>query len=58
MNVELVDDVIKNFTRVTLDDFEYLVSLIYPKIKRMDTDTREAMFFDCGNLFLWRSTKS
>jgi len=42
MNVKLVDDIIKHFTRMTLDDFEYLVSLIEAML-------REAMFFDCGN---------
>lgn len=41
MNVELVDDIIKNFTRMT--DFEHLVSLISLKVKRMDTNMREVI---------------
>jgi len=43
MQVELVDDIIKNFTRMTLEDFEYLASLVCPKITRMDTNMREAI---------------
>jgi len=41
MQVELVDDLIMNFTRMTIDDFEYLVSLIGPKIERTNTNMRE-----------------
>lgn len=43
MQVELVDDIIKNFTRMTLEDCEYLASRVCPKITRMDTNTREAI---------------
>lgn len=43
MQVKLVDDIIKNFTRMTLEDFEYLASLVCPKITRMDTNMREAI---------------
>ncbi|KAL4104004.1 hypothetical protein QTP88_019317 [Uroleucon formosanum] len=43
MQVELIDDIIKNFTRMTLEDFEYLASLVCPKITRMNTNMREAI---------------
>ncbi|XP_060855552.1 putative nuclease HARBI1 [Metopolophium dirhodum] len=43
MQVELVDNIIKNFTRMTLEDFKYLASLVCPKITRMDTNMREAI---------------
>jgi len=43
MHVELVDDIIKNFTRMTLEDFEYLASLVCPETIRMDTYTRDAI---------------
>lgn len=41
MQVELVDDIIMNFTRMTTEDFERLVSLISPKVERVNANTEE-----------------
>ena len=41
--MEPIEDTIRNFIRMTAEDFEYIVSLIGPKIERMDTKLREAV---------------
>ncbi|KAJ8914051.1 hypothetical protein NQ315_017570 [Exocentrus adspersus] len=43
MAFEAVEDTVKNFTRMTLADFEYLVALISPKVEKTDTHLRQAI---------------
>lgn len=40
---EAVEDTVKNFTRMTLVDFEYLVALISHKVEKIDTHMRQAI---------------
>lgn len=43
MQHEAVEDTIKNFTRMSTEDFNHLKNLIEPKVKKMDTQFREAI---------------
>lgn len=43
MTVDKVDETIKNFTRMSMEDFESLESLVGPQIVKMDTFMREAI---------------
>lgn len=43
MQFEVIEDTIKNFTRMSTEDFCYLRNLIEPKVKKMDTQFREAI---------------
>ncbi|KDR07180.1 hypothetical protein L798_03447 [Zootermopsis nevadensis] len=43
MTFELVEDTVKNFTRMSLSDFEHITSLIEPKVKKIYTRFREAI---------------
>lgn len=43
MEFEAVEDSVKNFTRMTLVDFEYLVALISPKLEKTDPYLRQAI---------------
>lgn len=43
MAFEAVEDTVKNFTRMTLADFEHLVALISPKVEKIDTHLRQAI---------------
>ncbi|CAH1973662.1 unnamed protein product [Acanthoscelides obtectus] len=43
MTAEPCEDIIRNFTRMTTQDFEHVMSLVEPKIRRMDTNMREAI---------------
>ncbi|XP_053663552.1 uncharacterized protein LOC128712690 [Anopheles marshallii] len=40
---EQVSETIKTFLRMTKEDFDYLLSLIGPKIQRLDTHMRESI---------------
>jgi hypothetical protein len=39
----LVEDTVKNVARMSLSDFEHITSLIEPRVKKMDTQFREAI---------------
>ncbi|KAL4715277.1 hypothetical protein ACJJTC_010847 [Scirpophaga incertulas] len=43
MQFEVVEDTIKNFTRMSTEDFYYLRNLIEPKVRKIDTGFREAI---------------
>lgn len=43
MIVEPCEDTIRNFTRMTTQDFEHLMSLVDFKVRKMDTNMREAI---------------
>ncbi|KAF6214999.1 hypothetical protein GE061_009747 [Apolygus lucorum] len=43
MQMEMVEDIILNFTRMKSTDFDYLVLVIGPKIEPVDTHMREAI---------------
>ncbi|CAH2008048.1 unnamed protein product [Acanthoscelides obtectus] len=43
MQFEAVDDTIKNFTRMSTEDFNQLRNLIEPRVNKMDTQFREAI---------------
>jgi hypothetical protein len=43
MTFELVEDTVKNFTRMSSSDFEHITSLIELRVKKMDTQFREAI---------------
>lgn len=43
MGQEPINDTIRNFTRMSLEDFEYLLSQVDPIIRKMDTNVREAV---------------
>ena len=43
MTFEVVEDTVKNFTRMSLSDFEHITSFIEPRVKKMDTQFREAI---------------
>lgn len=43
MTFESIEDTIKNFTRMTRNDFDLLCSLIEPRVKKVDTVFREAL---------------
>lgn len=40
MTFEVVEDTVKNFTRMSLSDFEHITSFIEPSVKKMDTQFR------------------
>lgn len=63
------EDSVKNFTRMTLADFENLVVLISPKVEKIDTHLRQAItvkerlaitltFLATGNSFTRQKTKT
>jgi hypothetical protein len=43
MTFELLEDTVKNFKRMSLFDFEYITSLLEPRVKKMDTQLQEAI---------------
>jgi hypothetical protein len=40
MTFEVVEDTVKNVTRMSLSDFEHITSFIEPSVKKMDTQFR------------------
>lgn len=43
MMFECIEDTVKNFTRMSLADFQYLAELIKPMVEKSDTFMREAI---------------
>jgi hypothetical protein len=43
MAFESVEDTVKNITRMSMIEFEYLASLISSKVEKSDTDMRQAI---------------
>lgn len=43
MTAELCKDTIRNFIRMTTQDFEHLMSLLDAKVKKINTNMREAI---------------
>nr|CAH7767826.1 unnamed protein product [Callosobruchus chinensis] len=43
VTTEPCENTFRNFTRMTTEDFELLMSLVDPKIRKIDTNMREAI---------------